>query len=103
MKFWIQTAAVAVGIVLASAAAAQDEVARLQRADANGDQVISQTEARSAAQQQFAHLDRDHDGQLSEAEFVDARLAGFSEADSNGDGQLSRGEMRARLLSLRQR
>lgn len=95
--------ALLLGCAVALPAAAQDGPELLRLADGDGDGAISQAEARAAAQQQFAQLDRNHDGQISEAEFVESRVARFNTADGDGDGKLTRAELRAQLMSRRQR
>lgn len=90
-------------LMLALPTAAQDLMSDLHGIDANGDQIISAAEARSAASRQFTQMDVNHDGQVSEAEFVDSRLTALSAVDTDGDGGVSRAELRARFMEARKR
>lgn len=98
----LMLAAIAVGGAAVPAQAQPDESFRIQTADTDGDGAISADEARAAAGRQFAQMDLNHDGSISQQEFVNARMALFKQADSDGDGRLTRGEIRARVLAMRQ-
>jgi len=102
--------ALAAASLIASPAAAQrrgggDGAAAFEKADANGDGVVTRSEFLKSRSARFDTLDRNDDGVVSEADFC--RLLKFrpeagerlqrliAEADANRDGKVTRAEMDA--------
>lgn len=65
------------------------------KADSNGDGILTQAESVAAAQARFERMDANGDGQINEAD-KEARVAKrFAEMDANGDGAISEEEFNA--------
>ena len=111
MKYFALLAAL--GLALAGTSYAgegmHDPMARLKKADTNGDGMISRDEARAALPRVYEHfdeIDTNHDGQITAEElqaFHQKMHAGrqqkaaehFKKLDTDGDGRISRAEAQA--------
>ena len=112
MKYFALLAAV--GMAIAGAAHAggdgtHDPMARLKKADTNGDGMISREEAKAGLPQLYKHFDEvdtNHDGQVTAEElqaFHQKMQAArqqkaaerFKKLDTDGDGRISRAEAQA--------
>ena len=96
---------IALAATVSTAAVAQTQVSGMEylfdRADLNGDGVISRDEFLQVRADAFADFDTDHSGSLSQAELSAALNSdrakrfvalAFSKIDTNGDGKVSHSE-----------
>ena len=96
-KLTLMAAAGALAIGGASVALAQkgDRGGGMERADANGDGVITLEEAKVQGAERFAKMDANGDGALTREDREARGAQRFAETDANGDGEITPDEMTA--------
>ena len=67
----------------------------MEKADADGDGIITLDEAKAHSATRFARMDANQDGAISKADRKARAEARFAETDSNQDGEISPAEMTA--------
>lgn len=88
------TTAIIFGLT-ASMSIAQPRGGGVEKADANGDGVITRAEVQADVKAKFAKMDVDGNGVLDKADREAKKAQHFAKTDTNGDGELSQAEMDA--------
>lgn len=81
---------------LALAGVAYAQPGMFAKPDANGDGVVTRSEAQAHADQMFARMDVNGDGKLDQADREARHAAMFDRIDTNNDGQISKAEFEAK-------